>query len=176
MKTVVINGSPRKGGNCETLINELIAEIDGEVSNYFLEESNINFCKACLGCQKGDCVRDDDLNKAMDELQEADLLVFATPIYYGQMTAQAKTFVDRFYQISQNSDKSLEGTKVIVIATQANPTDAFQGYVDGLAGMPFGYMGMEVIGSVVAKGTTGKGDKEDLADAIAEIKKIGENL
>ena len=35
---------------------------------------------------------------------------------------------------------------------------------------------MEVIGSVVAKGTTGKGDKEDLADAIAEIKKIGENL
>ena len=41
MKTVVINGSPRKGGNCETLINELIAEINGEVKR-------IHVCAKCL--------------------------------------------------------------------------------------------------------------------------------
>lgn len=176
MKTVVINGSPRKGGNCEAIINQLLNEIDTEVSNYFLEDANINFCKACQSCQKGDCVQGDDLNKAMDELIEADLLIFATPIYYGQMSAQAKTFVDRFYQISQNPNKSLDGTKVIIIATHANPSDIYVDYVKGLSEMPFGYVGMDVIGTVIAKGAMGKGDEKELADAIAEAKKIGENL
>ena len=101
---------------------------------------------------------------------DSDIIVFASPIYYGQMSAQAKTIVDRFYMISQNPEKSLEGKKVIQIFTQANPGDAFDGYIKSLKAMPFAYMGMEVIDTIVAKGAAGKG--EGIEDALKKIEEL----
>ena len=105
---------------------------------------------------------------------EADLFIFSSPIYYGQMSGQAKTLIDRFYQVSQNPNKSLEGTKVIEIFTQAQPSDAFAAYIDSMKVIPFGYMGMEIIDTIVAKGAAGKGD--GLEEAIVQIEKIGDKL
>lgn len=176
MKTIAIIGSPRKDGNCDYLVNTLVDELDGDKDVYFLQDLDINYCKACQACQKGDCVQDDDLNKIINDLIDADLLIFSTPIYYGQITAQAKTFVDRFYQISQNQNKSLEGTKVVQIYTQANPSDSFDEYIESMKTMPFGYLGMEVVDTVIARGAMGKQDESELADAIAQIKEIGDKL
>ena len=74
MKTVAIVGSPRKDGNCDILVNKVLEKIDGEKSIYYLNELDIGFCKACQACQKGDCVKDDDARKIIDEMLEADLL------------------------------------------------------------------------------------------------------
>lgn len=174
MKTVAIVGSPRKDGNCDILVNKLLEKIDGEKSIYYLNELDIGFCKACQACQKGDCVKDDDARKIITEMLEADLFIFSSPIYYGQMSGQTKTLIDRFYQVSQNPDKTLEGTKVIEIFTQAQPSDAFAAYIDSMKVMPFGYMGMEIVDTIVAKGAAGKGD--GLEEAIAQIEKIGDKL
>ena len=174
MKTVAIVGSPRKDGNCDILVNKLLEKIDGEKSIYYLNELDIGFCKACQACQKGDCVKDDDARKIITEMLEADLFIFSSPIYYGQMSGQAKTLIDRFYQVSQNPDKTLEGTKVIEIFTQAQPSDAFAAYIDSMKVIPFGYMGMEIVDTIVAKGAAGKGD--GLEEAIAQIEKIGDKL
>lgn len=176
MKTVAIVGSPRKEGNCDILVNELVEKLEGDKNVYYLDELDMNYCEACQKCQTGPCVQDDDLNKVVDEMMEADLFIFSSPIYYGQMTAQAKTLIDRFYQVSQNPDKSLEGTKVVQIYTQANPTEAFDGYIESMKTMPFGYMGMEVIDTVIARGAMGKGENDQLAGAIEEIEKIGNDL
>ena len=176
MKTVAIVGSPRKDGNCDVLVNQLVDKIDGDKKVYFLHDLNMNYCEACQTCQKGDCVQNDDLNKVIDDMREADLFIFSSPIYYGQISAQAKTLIDRFYQISQNPNKTLEGTKVIEIFTQANPTDAFDSYIESFKTMPFGYMGMEVIDTVIARGAMGKGDEEQLASAIEQINNIGTDL
>ncbi|MDO5849086.1 MAG: flavodoxin family protein [Methanobrevibacter sp.] len=176
MKTVAIVGSPRKGGNCDILVNELAEKLEGEKKIYYLNEIDMNYCEACQKCQTGDCVQDDDINKIVDEMMEADLFIFSSPIYYGQMTAQAKTLVDRFYQVSQNPNKSLEGTKVVQIFTQANPTEAFDAYIDSMKTMPFGYVGMDVIDTVVARGAMGKGENDQLASAIEQIEKIGNDL
>lgn len=92
------------------------------------------------------------------------------------MSAQAKAFVDRFYQISRNENKSLEGKKVVTIFTQAQPENVFGDYIDSFKVMPFGYMGMEVIGNVTAMGTSSKGDKEELAKYIDEVKSIASKL
>lgn len=176
MKTVSIIGSPRKGGNCDTLVKEITSKIDGEKNTYFLQDLNINYCQGCQKCQNGDCVRNDDINKIMDNLIDADLLIFSSPIYYGQITAQAKTFIDRFYQISQNPNKSLGGKKVINIYTQANPGDSFDSYINSLNMMPFGYMGMEVIDTIISRGNMGKGDSEQLKPAIDQINQIVKKL
>ena len=81
-----------------------------------------------------------------------------------------ETIIDRFYMISQNPDKSLEGKKVIQIFTQANPGDAFDGYIKSLETMPFAYMGMEVIDTIIAKGAAGKG--EGIEDALKKIEEL----
>lgn len=176
MKTIAIVGSPRKEGNCDILVNELVEKLDGDKKIYYLQDINMNYCIACQKCQDGPCIMNDTINTIIDELIEADLLIFSSPIYYGQMSAQAKTFVDRFYQVSQNPNKSLAGTKVVQIFTQASPGSAYDSYIESMIDMPFGYMGMDVIDTVIAKGAMGKGDYDELSDAISQIEKIGDKL
>lgn len=176
MKTVAIIGSPRKEGNCDILVNELLEKIEGKKDIYFLQDLDMKYCTACQKCQEGDCIANDDINEIIAKMQDADLFIFSSPIYYGQMTAQAKTLIDRFYQVSQNPDKTLKGTKVVQIYTQANPTEAFDSYINSMVTMPFDYMGMEVVDTVVARGAIGKGENSQLSQAIKEIEKIAKNL
>ncbi len=176
MKVLGVVGSPRKDGNCDTLVKEFLDAVDGETEYIFINQKRLFGCNACMACVNGDCVIDDDGNDMMKSLLEADVLVFASPIYYGQVSAQAKAFIDRFYQISRNENKSLESKKVVTIFTQAQPEDVFKTYIDSFKVMPFGYMGMEVIANVTAMGTQKKGDKEELAEYIEEVKKIASNL
>ena len=83
------------------------------------------------------------------------------------MSAQAKTIIDRFYMISQNPERSLDGTKVIQVFTQANPSDAFDPYIESMKTMPFGFLGMEVVDTIIAKGAGPKG--EGIEEAIKKI-------
>lgn len=170
MKTIALIGSPRKGGNCDILVNKIVEKIDGESEILFLNDLNLGYCNACQSCQKGDCIKDDDTRDIVAKIEDADLLIFSSPIYFGQISAQAKTVIDRFYMISQNSERSLEGTKVIQVFTQANPTDAFDAYINSMETMPFAFLGMEVIETISAKGAAGKG--EGLEDTLKKIEEL----
>lgn len=176
MKIIAVVGSPRKGGNCDTLVNKFIDKVDADVDLYYLNDLDMNYCDACLNCQNGECIKDDDLNKLTTEMLDADYLVFATPIWFGEMSAQAKTFVDRFYQVAQNPDKSFEGMKVINIVTQANPADLFNQYADNWRILPYGHLGMDVVDTVIAKTGPSKGDLTVLAEAIEKLEEIAINL
>ena len=176
MKVLGIVGSPRKDGNCDVLVKEFLDAVDADTEYIFLNHKKLFGCNACMACEEGDCVIDDVGNDIIKSLLDADVLVFSSPIYYGQITAQAKTFIDRFYQISRNENKSLEGKKVVPIFTQAQPENVFGEYIDSLKKMPFGYMGMEVIGNVTAMGTQGKGDKDELQKYIDEVKEIASKI
>lgn len=176
MKTVAVLGSPREGGNCDILVNYLLEKLPEEKTFYNINELDVGYCQADQACQNGPCILYDDGNKIVDDMLEADLFIFSTPIYYGQMSAQAKTLIDRFYQVSQNPTKSLAGTNVIQIYTQASPSNAYDSYAEGNAHMPFGYMGMKVIGTVIAKGAGEKGDMPHLKDAMQQIDNIIEDL
>ena len=172
MKAIAIIGSPRKDGNCDILVNRLAEKMESDVEIYYLNDLEMNYCDACLSCQKGECIKNDDLNKLTTKMLDTDYLIFSTPIWFGEMTAQAKTFVDRFYQVAQNPDKSFEKIKVIEIVTQANPSDAFDQYVDNWKILPFGHLGMEVIETIIARGAVGKGNEEELNEAISKIDEI----
>ena len=176
MKVLGIVGSPRKDGNCDVLVKEFLDAADAQTDYVFLNEEDLAGCNACMGCVEGDCIIDDDGNEIIAKLLDADVLVFASPIYYGQMTAQAKAFVDRFYQVSRNPNKTLEGKKVVTIFTQAQSEDKFGDYIESFKVMPFGYMGMEVIANITAMGTSKAGDKDELASYIEEARKIASEL
>ena len=98
-KILIISTSLRKGSNSEILAKEFekgAAEAGNEVEFTNLTGKNIGFCIGCLACQKTqECVIRDDAVEIAEKVKEADVLVFATPIYYYEMSGQMKTLLDR---------------------------------------------------------------------------------
>lgn len=121
MKIVILNGSPRKG-NTVTAIDAFIEgakdrhEIE-VVDTYKLKIGPCMACGACE-CQKG-CVAKDDTNALVDKLVAADLIVFASPVYWWGITAQMKLVIDKCYC----RGLQLKGKKVGVIIVGGSPTD-----------------------------------------------------
>lgn len=103
-KVVVISSSPRKGGNSDTLCDEFVkGAIDGgnEAVKYFLEDIELGSCKACMACKtpERECFQEDEISIILDDMMDADVIVYATPIYYFSMTGTLKSFFDRCYPI-----------------------------------------------------------------------------
>lgn len=98
-KVLIISSTPRQNGNSKVLcvaFKKGAIEFGHEVELISLSENKINFCIACYACRNTKkCFQNDDMNKTLDKMVEADVLVFATPIYYYDICAQLKAFIDR---------------------------------------------------------------------------------
>lgn len=98
-KVVVISTSIRANSNSEDLAKSFAdgATFAGnEVDFITLKDKQISFCKGCLACQQtGKCVIKDDVTKIMDKFIDSDIVVWATPIYYYEMSGQMKVLIDR---------------------------------------------------------------------------------
>ena len=98
-RVLVISTSPRKGSNSELLASEFArgARAAGHtVEQVSLTGRDIQFCRGCLACLSTHrCVIRDDADEIEQKMERADVLVFATPIYYYEMSGQMKTMLDR---------------------------------------------------------------------------------
>ena len=98
-RVIVISTSLRRGSNSDMLADKFVegAKVAGnDVEKISLVGKEIQFCMGCMGCQKlGRCVIKDDVNDIMAKVLEADVVVWATPIYYYEMSGQMKTLIDR---------------------------------------------------------------------------------
>ena len=96
---IVISTSLRQGSNSDILADKFIegAKAAGHnVEKISLKGKDIKFCMGCLACQKlGKCVIKDDANDIMEKVLNADVVAWATPIYYYEMSGQMKTLIDR---------------------------------------------------------------------------------
>lgn len=98
-KVIVISTSLRVGSNSDMLADKFTEgalHAGHDVEKISLAGKNISFCRGCLACQKlGKCVIDDDANDIMQKVLNADVVVWATPIYYYEMSGQMKVMIDR---------------------------------------------------------------------------------
>ena len=98
-KVVVISTSLRAGSNSQVLAEQFAAgakAAGNEVEFITLRGKEIKFCVGCLACQKtGSCVFKDDVPTIMEQVLNADVVCWATPIYYYEMSGQMKTLIDR---------------------------------------------------------------------------------
>ena len=96
---LVISTSPRKGGNSDTLADQFVRgvqEVGNQAEKVTLYDKTIGFCKGCLACQTTQrCVIHDDAETIAQKMLTADVIAFATPIYYYGMCGQMKTMLDR---------------------------------------------------------------------------------
>lgn len=106
MNILVISGSPRKNGNTEILAGVFVAsviEAGHQVTVRKLSENKVNPCIACQYCftHDGVCMQNDDMNEILEDLDQADMLVLASPIYWFDVSAQTKCFIDRMYAFAK---------------------------------------------------------------------------
>lgn len=102
-KFLVLDFSPRKKGNsaglCAVMAEELAAK-GGEVASYAIRDIEVKPCKACGACKKKEvpfCAQKDDFTAMLPLINECDGIVFAAPVYFGQVPGPAKDFIDRLY-------------------------------------------------------------------------------
>ena len=100
MNILLLSGSPRKNGNTNALLEELTAGIleagKHSVKTVDVTRMKIAPCLGVYGCKRGEkiCVQKDDSQLLMNEMRQADYIVFATPVYWWGMTEQLKRATD----------------------------------------------------------------------------------
>jgi multimeric flavodoxin WrbA len=159
-KVLIISTSPRKGGNSDTLADQFAkgaAEAGNDVEEISLVDKNIGFCKGCLACQRTKrCVIRDDADTIEQKMEQADVLVFATPIYYYEMCGQMKTMLDRGNPLYVSDYKFSD---VYFLATAAEEGDhVWSRAVSGLEGWIECFERAHLSGVVFAGGVTNIGE------------------
>ena len=94
MKILLMNGSPRKGGNSEVLCEQFAkgaTEAGHEAEKIDLYKQKISPCVACYGCRKTQtCVIKDDMQTVLEKMIAADVIVLSSPVYFYSLSGQLK--------------------------------------------------------------------------------------
>jgi len=121
MKCLAIQSSPNINGLTSTLAQAVLRGFEaggGETELIHLNEMDVKTCIACDNgwgqCRQGDCILEDDFEALRQRVGEADALVLATPVYFGDLSESAKAFLDRLRRCEAFSDRgTCTGKKVV---------------------------------------------------------------
>ena len=124
MKLIAINGSPRKDKNTATLLNRALegaASQGAETELINLYDHNYKGCISCFACKMkngksyGKCAVKDDLTPILEKVANADAIILGSPIYFGAVTGEMRSFIERFmfpYLVYDTSYSSIFGKKI----------------------------------------------------------------
>ncbi len=117
-----MNGSTRENGNTDAILKSFmkgVTESGNNVREAVLRDLTINNCIGCCKCKRErKCNFQDDMSELRDMVMKSDILVFASPIYWCEVTGLMKTFIDRFYFFHHEENKHLvSGKKALIITT-----------------------------------------------------------
>lgn len=159
-QVLIISASLRENSNSQSLADSFAngAQAAGHhVKQITLRGKSIAFCRGCLACQRlGHCIIEDDAVEIAKQMQIADVIVFATPIYYYEMSGQLKTLLDRANALYSSEYAFREIYFLSCAAEDAEGTDARAVY--GLEGWITCYEKCRLAGTVFAGGVTGAGE------------------
>ena len=160
-KTVlVLSTSPRKGGNSDALADAFVRgaqEAGNQVEKITLYDKTIGFCKGCLFCQNTQrCIIRDDADAIIQKMLTADVIAFATPIYYYGMCGQMKTLLDRANPLFP-ADYQFRDIYLLAAAAEADE-HTVDGAVTGLQGWIDCFEKARLAGTVFAGGVTAVGE------------------
>lgn len=179
MKVLAVLASPRKGGNTEILVDEVLkgAELKGHIAEKVrLYDCEILPCQDCRGCKRQSsgytCALPDAMNQIYPRLEGADLIIFATPIYWYGPTAKMKLFIDRLRPYI--ASRKLAGKKGLVISPSEEGASCCGPLLQMFA-MSFDYLGMVNMGSLLSQAYE-KGEIKKNAGEMERAKELGSSL
>ena len=157
---LVISASLRNGSNSDMLADEFMRgalESGNKAEKITLRGKNINFCKGCLACQKtSKCVINDDMAEILQKMQQADVICFASPVYFYDMCGQLKTFLDRTNPLFP-AEYNFKDIYFLLTAADTEQT-ASEGPLKGLQGWIDCFEKTSIKGTVLCGGVSNGGD------------------
>ncbi len=176
-KVLIVSSSLRNGSNSEILAREAEAgarEAGNEVEYISLKDKDLNFCRGCLACQKtGKCVIRDDMDDMIGKVCAAESIIFATPIYYYELSGQLKTFLDRTNPLYIEDCKFRD---IYLITTSAEAGEHIpERAVNGLKGWIDCFPKAQFCGLVNGGGNEAPKDAESHQDAMQAAYEMGRN-
>lgn len=176
MKVLIINGSPRAGGNTSIALDEMVKVFEAEgVETEVVQIGNkaVRGCIACNSCgEKGKCVFDDVVNELVPKFEAADGLVLASPVYYASANATLIACLDRLFY-STGFDKTMKVGASVVVARRGGLTATF----DEL-NKYFTISGMPVASSQYWNGVHGreKGEAAEDLEGLQTMRTLARNM
>ncbi|MEG0774316.1 flavodoxin family protein [Clostridium sp.] len=181
MKTLIINGSPRKQGDTMTLINEMTKYLEGEVKILHTYYDNINPCVDCRYCSSNSgCSINDGMQEIYEYLKVADNVILASPLYFSELTGELLSFASRlqlFYAskyIRKDDKINMKKKKGVLIISAGGSTKDLE-HPTKTANIIFRSMNVDSIGNVYAENTDRTPAKEDLK-ALSEVRELALKL
>ena len=177
-KVLILSTSPRRGSNSEALAEAFAGgarEAGHEVGLIALSGKDLRFCQGCFACQKtGKCVIKDDMQEIVPKMEQADVLVFATPIYYYEMSGQMKTLLDRGNPLFVSDYRFRD---VYLLASAAEDEDFVpQRAVSGLEGWIECFPKARLAGTVFGGGVTETGEMKNHPEKLREAFALGSQV
>lgn len=174
-KVLIISTSLRNNANSEILARETErgARAAGhEVEFITLKDKEIAFCNGCMACQKlGRCVIKDDAIEITEKIKAADVIVWATPVYYYEMSGQMKTLIDRANSLFVTGKNF---TDVYLITTSADSSEStIQTVINGLNGWIACFSNIEFKGYVNGIGLENPGDASFSKELLKQAYEMG---
>lgn len=180
-KVLLVDASPRKGGNSEIVVDTLAEHLNScEVTVFKMREHDCRSCQACAACQKKDtqmCVQKDDITPLLPVIDQCDAIVVASPIYNQQITSLAKLFIERFYPFfnvekENMSNTSKQGKKAaLVCVCWGSDRDITQQYADWTVS-GFSQVGATNTRALVFDGIPGLGEIRNREDYMEQLKEL----
>ena len=133
MKVIALQGSPRKKGNTARVlewVKEELISSGHEFESIYLNSKNIHGCLACGKCKdlpdEIGCVQKDDAIEILEKMVKANLVIFASPLYFWGVTAQLKAIIDRTYSLYVNYHQPdhaslVQGQRQALLSTGGGP-------------------------------------------------------
>ena len=182
-KILIVLGSPRKRGNNATLaatVAQGAIDSGAAVESVYLNGLNIKPCQGCEKCQQESfigCAIEDEMNQLYSKLQEADSVVVASPVYWFNISAQTKIFIDRLYAVGVRQKNIFKGKNFAIILTFADPDPFVSGAVNALRSFQdiCRYLGANIEGMVYGS-ASGAGEIKEKQDVMEKAVLLGQHL
>ena len=170
-KVLILAGSPRKGGNTDSLIDAFIqgAKDRHSVEVVSVADYRVSPCTGCNSCfarEGHGCFQKDDMEKIYPKLREAEVLIIASPVYFYGISAQLKAVVDRLHTPMRNGF-GIRKLGLMLVGAASLP-ELFDAILTQYR-LVLNFFKLEDAGTVLVRGAKDKGDvkKEDLEKAFA---------
>ena len=179
-KIVILNGSPRKTGNTSALVSafaEGARSAGHEVVIFPVGSMNIHGCKGCFGGHSArpcPCVQKDDMAQIYPAVREANVVVFASPLYYWNLSGQLRTATDRLCALEEGDGNLLRGhdrASALLMAAEGHGFDDAVLYYDHL----LEHLRWKNLGHVLAGGNMSVGDISGKPE-LEEARQLGPSL
>jgi len=153
MKVLGLVGSPRKGGNTDLLVSAVLygaGASNHEIEKLFLYDLEISPCIDCRGCKKRacQCVLKDGMKQLYQKLEDADVLIFGTPLYWYGPTAKMKLFIDRLRPYI--ASKKLKDKKALLVVPSEEGAKACHNLVR-MFELSLKYLEVALVGKLLVK-------------------------